>query len=178
MDSLGTAMVQVADGIAYWHQGIQQAPLPRFEVEEALRLSLGLPTSPRLPRALLELIPAAIADEPRWIKQLDDLIRLRLVQGSVGASYTVLDGEASFDFKGMCVRVTVVPGGCWFVTRADSRALCTLLQRKLVGVSVSDRSFYPRLARIVDEFLRRWTIDRFIAAVGQPFYLCIHRLVS
>ena len=165
-------MVQVADGIAHWHQGIQQAPLPRFEVEEALRLSLGLPTSPKLPRVLLELIPAKVADESQWIEQLNDLIRLRLMQSSVKSSYTISDGEASFNFKEMCVRVTVVPGSCWFVTRADSRTLCTLLQHKLVNVSASDRSFYARLEKIMDEFLRRWTIDRFIAAVSN-FYRCI-----
>ena len=145
-----TRMIETADKLATWYQGIQQAPLPAFDIRRGIQIHLGMDES---------IAPSSDIDQDRWITQLNDLIRLRLAQHHIPFA-SIREGEAILCIHSMNIRITVVPEDNWFITGADSNALCSLLQTHLNYMPTSDSTLPAKIQSLMDEYLKLWIIDR------------------
>ena len=152
-----TKMIETADKLAFWYQNIQQAPLPAFDIQRAIRIHLGMmdPNMIQNPTAA----PSNV-DQDRWISQLNDLIRLRLVQHHI--PFVLIEkGEAIISIHSVNIKISIVPDDNWFITEADSNALCSLLQTHFNYMPTSDDTFRAKLESLMDEYLMLWILDRF-----------------
>lgn len=153
----GMGMIEAADKLAVWYQSIQQAPLPIFDIQMGIRAFLGV-TESGLSRDP-ETTPSGF-NQNRWIAQLNDLIRLRLVQHRI-PFVSVERGEGTLNLHSINIRITIVPEDNWFVTGADSNALCSLLQTHFNYMPTLDDTFHTKLQSLMDEYLKLWILDRF-----------------